>query len=160
MGKNNMVSKTHTTLTFCKGRGFSLLSSLLSVCSFVYWNVSSHLLLTEARGQVSLKDCSAYIVLQLKMVLIISKSVYHILQHNAYKLEESKNKTKTKMCSAAWQLKIHRIIRFYVNVQRCTAISPQIQAIRACRVQKIRIVVTPCKVHSLSQPRVPRIKGE
>lgn len=41
---------------------------------------------TEAGGQVNLKDCSAYIVLQLKMVLIISKSVDHILQHNAYKL--------------------------------------------------------------------------
>lgn len=64
------------------------------------------------------------------------------------------------MCRAARQLKIHRIIKFYVHVQCCTAISPQIQAICACGVQKIRTVVPPHKVHSLPQPRVPRIKAD
>lgn len=55
------------------------------------------------------------------------------------------------MCSAAWQLKIHRIMRFYVHMQCCTAISPQIQDICACGVQKIRTAVQPRKVHFLPQ---------
>lgn len=61
------------------------------------------------------------------------------------------------MCNAAWQLKIDRIIRFYVHLCAC-AISPQIQAICACGVQKIRTLVPSCKAHSLPQLRVPRIK--